>query len=135
LQNWEQLSIIGVLRRFPQICHWYKTSERELAEAQKLAEERERHMKELRSHYGIGPRDVMGELRKELAEVMKQRDALAAKCRALLDSEEVQKAWPHDGLNRAEKPKETHSSATATVKFRRLLAIHSALATLEGRGE
>jgi hypothetical protein len=33
LQNWEQLSIIGVLRRFPQICHWYKTSERELAEA------------------------------------------------------------------------------------------------------
>lgn len=35
LQNWEQLSIIGVLRRFPQICHWYKTSERELAEATK----------------------------------------------------------------------------------------------------
>jgi hypothetical protein len=35
LQNWEQLSIIGVLRRFPQICHWYKTSERELSEVTK----------------------------------------------------------------------------------------------------
>ena len=61
LQNWEQLSIIGVLRRFPQICHWYKTSERELAEA------RESEASEARW----------------AAQYKQQRDALADALRAL----------------------------------------------------
>jgi len=65
-------------------------------------------------------------------ELKHQRDTLAEQCRALLDSDEVQKAWPLDGTRRAEKPSETHSSATVTVRFRRLLAIHSALAAVEG---
>jgi hypothetical protein len=67
-----------------------------------------------------------------LAEARKQRDTLAEQCRALLDSDEAQKAWPLDGTRRAEKPSDTHSSATVTVKFRRLLAIHSALAAVKG---
>ena len=59
-------------------------------------------------------------------------EKLAELCLKLLQSDEVQKAWPLDGARRAEKPSDTHSSATVTVKFRRLLAIHSALAAVKG---
>jgi hypothetical protein len=83
-----------------------RVAERELAEARKLAEERERHMKELREHYGIGPRDVMSELRKELAEATKQRDALAVALRALKE------------LGPPSKAKDTITTALATLKGR-----------------
>lgn len=54
-------------------------------------------------------------------------ERLTAACRRLIESEAVQTAWPLDGARRAETPGETHSSATARVKFRHLLAIHAAL--------
>jgi hypothetical protein len=60
------------------------------------------------------------------------KDDLIDACNALLQSEEVQKAWPLDGTRKAEKPNDTFSRATATVKFRKLLAIHSALQAVKG---
>ena len=35
LQNSEQLSVLSVLRRFPQLCLWYHESQKELAEKDK----------------------------------------------------------------------------------------------------
>lgn len=62
------------------------------------------------------------------------KDDLIDACNALLQSEEVQKAWPLDGIRKAEKPSDTFSKATATVKFRKLLAIHTALQAKKGGG-
>lgn len=53
--------------------------------------------------------------------------SLSEACRALLSSEGVQKAWPLNGTKRAEKPSDTFSQASATVRFRQLLAIQVAL--------
>lgn len=76
----------------------------------------------------------MRDLERQLADAMEtseQRDRLAEACRSLLESEEVNKAWPINGTKRAEKPSDTFSGATATVKFRRLLAIHAVLAAVK----
>ena len=89
--------------------------------------------REQREHYIAENNRLLEELKAERkASFREQRDRLADECRALLDSEEVQKSWPLDGTKRAAKPKDTHSSATATVKFRRLLAINAALASVKG---
>lgn len=61
--------------------------------------------------------------RKHREENNKLREA----CQRLLDSPEVQEAWPTTGKIRAQKPKDTFSGAIATVRFRRLLAIHQIL--------
>lgn len=56
-----------------------------------------------------------------------QRNQLVVACQQLLSSPEVQSNWPLDGLTRAQKPSDVYSSASTSVKFRRLLAINALL--------